>query len=291
MTVFSQTDDVLTKMSETPFRLEKDLQKLVEKNTQIIFGIDFVKTEFELNRLRIDSLCFDKKSRAFVIIEYKKEQNYSVTDQGRTYRNLLLNNPAEFILLCNEAYDKNLKKSDVNWDETKVIIISPEFNIFQKGAYQGTSEPIELWTVKQYSNKIIVFDQIPSEKRSYTTQINTSAHGKDIHLEKADDDIKTLYGELENKILSTFHDVVVEPKQTYIAFKHRVNFVDVIVQKSNLKLVINMKKGTLNDPKNLIRDISILQGHFGNGDYEIQIKDNSDLDYVLGLIAQSFAKN
>jgi predicted transport protein len=291
MTVFSQTGDMLTKITETPFKLEKELQILVEKNTQAIFGIDFVKTEFELNRLRIDSLCFDKKSKAFVIIEYKKEQNYSVIDQGATYRNLLLKNPAEFILLCNEAYDKNLKKSDVNWDKTKVIFVSPEFTENQRTALEESEKPTELWTVKRYSNKIIVFDQIQSEKRSSSNQINISACSEDIHLEKADDDIKTLYVKLKNKILSTFHDVVVEPKQTYIAFKHRVNFVDVIVQKSNLKLVINMKKGTLDDPKNLVRDISVLQGHFGNGDYEIQIKDNSDLDYVLGLVGQSFAKN
>lgn len=291
MVVFSQTGDILTKIPEIPFKLEKELQILVEKNTQAIFGIDFVKTEFELNRLRIDSLCFDKKSKAFIIIEYKREQNYSVIDQGATYRNLLLKNPAEFILLCNETYDKNLKKSDVNWDKTKVIFISPEFTIYQKEAYETTDVPIELWTVKQYSNKIIIFDQIQSEKRSSPNQINTGAHGEDTHLEKADNNTKTLYMTLKNKILSTFHDVVMEPKQTYIAFKHRVNFVDVIVQKSNLKLVLNMKKGTLNDPKNLVRDISVLQGHFGNGDYEIQIKDNRDLDYVLGLVGQSFAKN
>lgn len=292
MVVFSQTGDMLTKIPETPFKLEKELQILVEKNTQAIFGIDFIKTEFNpTNRLRIDSLCFDKKARAFVIIEYKKEQNYSVIDQGAGYRSLLLKNPAEFILLCNEAYDKNLKKSDVNWDKTKVIFVSPEFTDNQRTALEESEKPTELWTVKRYSNKIIVFDQIQSEKRLNPNQINTGACSEDIHLEKADDDIKTLYVKLKNKILSTFHDTVVEPKQTYIAFKHRVNFVDVIIQKSNLKLVINMKKGTLDDPKNLVRDISVLQGHFGNGDYEIQIKDNSDLDYVLGLVGQSFAKN
>lgn len=291
MVVFSRTGDILTKIPENPFKLEKELQILVEKNTQAIFGIDFVKTEFDpTHGLRIDSLCFDKKSRAFVIIEYKIAQNYSVFDQGAGYRKLLLKNQAEFILLCNEVYDKNLKKSDVNWDKTKVVLISPEFTDNQRTAAEESEKPIELWTVKRYSNEIIVFDQIQYEKRSSSNQINTSACSEDIHLEKADDDIKTIYKELKNKILSTFHGVVIEPKQTYIAFMHRVNFVDVIVQKSNLKLVINMKKGTLNDPKNLGRDISEL-GHFGNGDYEIQIKDNSDLDYVLELVGQSFAKN
>jgi hypothetical protein len=41
-----------------------------------------VKSEFELHGLRIDTLAFDKESSVFVIIEYKKERNFSVIDQG-----------------------------------------------------------------------------------------------------------------------------------------------------------------------------------------------------------------
>ena len=37
-----------------------------------------------------------------------------------------------------------------------------------------------------------------------------------------------------------------------------------------------MKKGTLNDPKKIARDVSNI-GHWGNGDYEIKIKDSSNL--------------
>ena len=289
--VFDNSRDVLTEVSEVPFKLEKDLQKLVEKNTNTIFGIDFVKTEFELNGLRIDSLCFDKKLNAFVIIEYKREQNYSVIDQGATYRNLLLKEQAEFILLCNESYNKNLKRSDVNWDKTRIIFVSPTFTLYQKEAYESTDLPIELWMVKQYSNKTIVFDQIQTEEKlKPKSHESHGAYSEDSHLEKADDHVKALYTELRNKILSIFDNVTMEPKQNYIAFVHRVNFVDVIVQKSNLKLTLNVKKGTLNDPKNLGRDISEL-GHFGNGDYEIQIKDNENTEYVLGLIRQSYEKN
>jgi RecB family endonuclease NucS len=47
-----------------------------------IFGIDFITREFELNGLRVDSLGFDRGSNSLIIIEYKREKNFSVIDQG-----------------------------------------------------------------------------------------------------------------------------------------------------------------------------------------------------------------
>jgi hypothetical protein len=46
----------------------------------------------ELPGFRIDTLAFDKESSAFIIIEYKKDRNFSVVDQGVAYLNLMLNN-------------------------------------------------------------------------------------------------------------------------------------------------------------------------------------------------------
>jgi hypothetical protein len=45
-----------------------------------------------LHELRIDTFAFDNESKAFVIIEYKKDRNFSVVDQGLAYLNLMLNN-------------------------------------------------------------------------------------------------------------------------------------------------------------------------------------------------------
>jgi len=58
------------------------MQKLAEANLQQIFGLDLVSSEFELKGQRIDTLAFDKDSNAFAIIEYKKDKNISVSDQG-----------------------------------------------------------------------------------------------------------------------------------------------------------------------------------------------------------------
>jgi len=61
----------------------------------------------------------------------------------------------------------------------------------------------------------------------------------------------------------------------------------MFVQKKKLKLWISLKIGELNDYKNLMRDVSHI-GHHGIGDYEGFIDENTDLDYVMSLIKQSY---
>jgi hypothetical protein len=89
---------------EEQFPLEREVQRLTEANLQELFDLIPVKSEFELHGFRMDTLAFDKESDAFVIIEYKKDRNFSVVDQGISYLNLMLNNKADFILEYNEAF-------------------------------------------------------------------------------------------------------------------------------------------------------------------------------------------
>ena len=57
------------------------------------------------------------------------------------------------------------------------------------------------------------------------------------------------------------------------------------IQKKSLKIFINAKIGTLDDPKGLVKDVSNI-GHRGNGDYQIQIENDKDLEYIMSLIKQ-----
>jgi len=101
-------------IKENPFKLEKEIQTLTEKNLKLIFGHDFVKSEFTLNNFRIDTLAFDHDASAFVIIEYKRDKNFSVINQGYAYLSLMLNNKADFILEYNESRKNVLKRNDVD---------------------------------------------------------------------------------------------------------------------------------------------------------------------------------
>jgi predicted transport protein len=109
------------------------------------------------------------------------------------------------------------------------------------------------------------------------------------HLEIACDEIIELYEKLKQSILN-FDNIEVKPKKKYIAFVSGKNIVDIHPQKKALKLWINLPKGELNDSKNITRDVSST-GHWGNGDYELQIDSDEDLEYILSLIKQSILKN
>ena len=74
-------DNLLTAIKEKPFKLEKDIQRLFELNLKQIMGLELVKSEFSVKNKRIDTLAFDPQSKAFAIIEYKRDRNASVFDQ------------------------------------------------------------------------------------------------------------------------------------------------------------------------------------------------------------------
>ena len=51
------------------------------------------------------------------------------------YLNLMLNNKADFILEYNEASSPEpLKKEDVDWSQSRIIFIAPEFTRYQQHA-------------------------------------------------------------------------------------------------------------------------------------------------------------
>jgi hypothetical protein len=62
--IFSVNGTKLSEIREHQFPLEREIQRLTEANLEDLF---------ELHGFRIDTLAFDNESKAFVIIEYKKD--------------------------------------------------------------------------------------------------------------------------------------------------------------------------------------------------------------------------
>jgi len=295
-------DKKLEYIKEKPFKLEKEIQELTEHNLKLIFGLDFVKSEFALYNFRIDTLAFDYESNSFVIIEFKRDKNFSVIDQGYAYLSLMLNNKADFILEYNEKQGKLLKRADVDWSQSRVMFISPGFTNYQREAINFKDLPIELWEIKRFDNDTVSYDQIQkagaqeSIKTISKTDETFETVAKEIvvyseqeHLDNASDEIVELYQKLKGAILN-FDNIEIKPKKKYIAFVSGKNIVDIYPQKKTLKLWINLSKGELDDTKNITRDVSST-GHWGNGDYELQIDSDEDLEYILSLIKQSIKKN
>jgi len=299
MFLFKNNKQALSTLKEIPFKLERDLQKVFESNLFELTRLKLVKSEFTIKNYRIDTLAFDEEAKAFVVIEYKRSNNNSVVDQGIAYLNLMLDYKAEFIVEYNERFNKALLRSEIDWSQTKVIFVSPGFNENQKQATNFKDLAIELWEVKQFEGDIITVNPIKKSKSAPSikqlqgaedTELKkvvseTKVYIEEDHLQGKNETIKELYEDFKNAILNLAPDVDVEAKKSYIAYKRERNIVDFEIQTKGIKLWLNAKKGSIDDPKKLTEDKSG-KGHWGNGDYVISIKDTSNLEYIMFLIKQ-----
>lgn len=95
-----------------------------------------------------------------------------------------------------------------------------------------------------------------------------------------------MYETCKNAIIVLDNSIEIVSKKQYIAFKKQKNIVDIVTLQRGLKLFVNLKKGDLDDTKNITRDVSFI-GHLGNGDYEIIVSDTKNLEYIMSLIKQT----
>ncbi len=290
---------------ENKFNLEREIQNLVEKNLKSLLNLDLIKSEFTIGNFRIDTLAYDQETNSFVIIEFKRSKNFSVVDQGYAYLALMLNNKADFILEYNETQNKRLMRKNVDWSQSRVIFISQVFTTYQKEAINFKDLPIELWEINRYENNTISFKQI--QKTNATESIktiskiddkNTVSVAKEIkvyteedHLLSASIEIKELFDIFKARIIEFNGDIITKAKKQTIDFRiDNKIFCDIIVQANALKIILNLKKGMLEDFKKIARDISSV-GHWGNGDYELKLFKEDDLDYILSLVKQSYTNS
>lgn len=303
MSLYNSKDEKLENIKEIQFKLEKDIQVLCEKNIDSLLQLKYIRSEFSIDNFRIDSLAYDEKNRAFVIIEYKRDKNFSVIDQGYAYLALMLNHKADFILEYNETTIKGLKRTDVDWSQSKVIFISPSFTNYQKEAISFKDLPIELWEIKKYSNNTISFIQIQTkgkvesinmisktDKTIETVNKEIKVYTENEKLESANEEIKELYEKVKVMIQNIGDDITVKATKTYMAFIRNTNICDIEIQKSQLKMWLNIKYGKLEDSKNVVRNVSEI-GHHGNGDYEISLSNDDDIEYIISLVRQVYNQN
>jgi len=296
--------DQLNHIKETSFKLEREIQKLTENNLSTVLKLEFIRSEFPLNDFRIDTLAYDQEAKAFVIIEYKRDKTFSVIDQGYAYLSLMLNNKADFILEYNECQNQTLKRNDVEWSQSKVIFISPNFTSYQREAINFKDLPIELWEVKKFENDMISFDQII--KTSAKESIKTISRNNDIvekvseevkvfteqeHLLKAEFSIREFYEQFKERLINLDDNITLNPRKHFIGYKIDGNtFCDIVILGKSLKVTLNLKSNELDDPKGIARDVSNV-GHWGNGAYEIKVTETDELEYIMSLIKQSLKKH
>ena len=301
MPIYNIEGENLTSIKQVKFKNEKELQGLTEKNPEILFNLKFVATEFQVDNLRIDTLAFSEETKSFVIIEYKNIKNYSVIDQGYSYLSLLLNNKAEFVLKYNLVFNTSFSKDEFDFSQTRVMFISPSYTTYQLRSVEFSDIAFELWKVVKYSNGTVLYDKVNNTNTTASIEQVTNSDNKKQEVNKEikkykeedtlngkSDEIKSLYYDLNEFILSNYDDIEITHWKYYYVYKVNNKIIaSVSVLSKSIKVWVNLKETELNDPDNRTRNVHNV-GHRGVGDYEYIIKSEKDFYYFDKLFKQSY---
>ncbi|MBA3046836.1 hypothetical protein KKC83_01230 [Patescibacteria group bacterium] len=299
MPIFKIEDKKLISIKEIIIDLEKDLQKLTENNLEAVFGYKFISSEFSLHNFRIDTLAFDEETKSFVIIEYKKDRSFSVIDQGFSYLSLMLNNKADFILEYNERTNKNLKKDNIDWTQSRILFLANSFTSYQQNAISFRDLPIELWEIKKYDNNTILYNQLRTAESNES--IKTISKNKNIeqvsrevkkytladHLREDWEESGYLYELISEKILALDSRIEEKFNKFYIGFKIKTRLLCAIhIQKSKLRLdIVGVDKEGLKDPEDKVIKVRWEENNWGK-QCSYLIGNKNDVDYAMFLIKQ-----
>ena len=226
MDLYKLHNKKLESVKPDQFKLEKDIQNIVEENSQELFNLQLVKSEFTIQNYRLDSLCFDQENNSFVIIEYKKGSSYSVIDQGFSYLSTMLHNKSDFVLEYNESTNSKLKREDVDWSQSRIIFISTSYNSYQTDSVNFKDIPFELWQIKRFKDGIIGLNQISSKSKESIKSIKAitndnnkildevSVYDEDSQLSGSSQKVKELYLQLKEKV-SSWEDIKFKSTKNY----------------------------------------------------------------------------
>lgn len=301
-------------MERQNFALEREIQDIVESNVTELFNLQLVSSEFQIDKFRLDTLCYDEDQKAFVIIEYKKGNSYSVIDQGYSYLSILLNNKADFILEYNETQSENLKKTEIEWENSRIIFVSQSFNTYQKNSVNFKDIPFELWQIKRFDKGFISLDQLYAnsqesiksvasvDKQSIISKVSEEIRTftEEDHTSKCSSETLAIWKKFKSKISEQFEINYVAQK-FYVGVKKNSSLICVVRFRKN-KLELNIKRGnlsldgvrskgffTFDDAKKIAREKSWKYNSGVKGfSYGVSLTNADDIDYIIYLLKQKY---
>jgi predicted transport protein len=290
------------------FKLEKDLQKLVENNLETIFNCQLIATEFSTGNIhsgRIDTLAISEDHNP-VIIEYKKVASSDLINQSLYYLHWIRDHKGDFQIATNRALGKDI---EVDWSEIRVICLAPEYKKYDLHAVQVMGANIELWQYKTYDNGILNIEEVFKRTASTSNQNRENLNSKnptmieagkkaaltrknatyslEEHFENLDEDIIDLFNSIRDYIVTIDSSIEETPKKNYIAYKTSQNFACLQTYKRKLTLYLKLNANEINPMPKQGRDVSEI-GHYGTGNFELTIKDLTDFEQTKYLINEAY---
>lgn len=294
--------------------IEKTLQNLIESHMETFLGIRFLATEYSTgakHRGRIDSLGLDENGCP-VIVEYKRNSNENVINQGLFYLDWLLDHKGDFSLLTMEKLGKE-EADRIEWgrDSIRLLCIAADFTRYDEYAVEQINRNIELIRYKLFGDDLLLFELVngtsatvtegnatsgnkPAKPDTKTAKIPaTSTLAMKSHSDQiatATPELLDLFEKTRSFVLAQGDDIIEKPLKLYVAFRRLKNFVcmSLISQKDpHVFLYLKLDPTTVALEEGLTRDVVNI-GHWGTGNLEITLRTQADFEKVKGLIERAY---
>ncbi len=275
--------------------LEKELQTVIENNMDTFFGVTFLASEYRTtDGGRMDSLGIDE-NHCPIIFEYKRSMKENVINQGLFYLNWLLDHKDSFKVLVIEKL--GLKAAEkIDWSMPRVICIAGDFTKYDESAIKQMNRNISLIRYKKFGEDLLMFEQINENVATAIPDDSSVSKPKSTdktfeeQMASADKEIKVLYQDLSNYILSLGDDISETHLKLYAAFKKIRNIVTVVALKKKLIINLPIDVETVTFEEGFSRDVTNI-GHWGCGAVEVHLKNKADFEKAKVLIDRAYNEN
>ncbi len=305
MPIFNVRGKTLENVKLINFKLEKELQSLIESNLASVFNCRLVATEFPTGAEhagRIDTLALSEDNNP-VIIEYKKEESSDLINQSLFYLSWIHDHRGDFQIIAERSLGKSV---EIDWSDIRVICIAPGYKKYDLHAVKAMGANIELWQYKLFDNQTLYIEEVfrksgfaGGKNAEGKNQVYVEAGKKaaisratgvytvEEHLEVLDKSLLELANDLRDFSMSLDESVEENPKKFYIAYKTAQNFLCLQTGKTKITLFLKLDPTAFKSlPKNA-RDVSDI-GHYGTGNFELIIDSEDQIEQAKAFIKQAF---
>ncbi len=292
MPIFKETTGKLKKLKTIPAEKEKNLQKLIEENLDEVLGMQFLATEYTTTfGGRIDTLAVDYNG-APVIIEYKRNKNDNVINQALSYLRWLQAQKKEFfeMLILKKVGQETVQKISIDWKNPRVVCIAESYSKFDIDTVEIIPMRIELFKYRYYDEGIFSLEPLGvSEQKAKSDSITkiekpTIDTSIDDLIVKANTRTKRLFEDIRARIFELDENIKEKATTSYVAYRVTKNFAEIHIGKNQLK--IHLRPVDYVDERGIVEKVP--EGYQWTMDRRVYFKSEEDMDYVFGLIEQSY---
>lgn len=283
--------------------LERELQSIVEKHLQKLFGISLLAHEYSTGRShpgQIDSLGLDE-SFCPVIIEFKRRNNENVITQGLYYLDWLLDHEAEFRMLASERLGPDTA-AKIEFGAPRLLCIASSFGRFDEKAIRRIGRRIELVRYRFFSEDLLMLEMPSPESEGFILPLSPREVGRSnpedigmpvtmqMRIKNMTDIAEDLYIQLLSFAEALGEDVGIKFLKHYVALTRLKNFASIQPAKNFLKIWVNLDPSQVELEEGFSRDVSNI-GHHSSGNIEMDIHDTEELEKAKILITQAYQCN